>query len=106
MAIRLFALLILCSSCAARGGYIYTNVVKPFCKDMRSTKVGTKTGKGAFHQIKIPTSNVDLTTQWNSKAIGDIAKANNIETVYFCDQKVVSILGGIYKKEQIIIYGD
>jgi len=105
MAIRLLALLILCSSCTARG-YLYTSVVKPYCKDMRSTKVGTKTGKGAFYQVKIPTSNFDLTTQWNSKAIGDIARANNIETIYFCDQKLVSVLGGIYKKEQIIVYGD
>ena len=73
---------------------------------MRSTKLGTRVAKGASYQAKIPTSTVDLTAQWNSRAIGDVAKRNNLQTIYFCDQKLLSILGGIFRQEQIIVYGD
>ena len=62
--------------------------------------------KGASYRAKIPTSNFDLTAEWSSRAIGDVAKRNGIETIYFCDLKLVSVLGGIFRKEQIIVYGD
>ena len=73
---------------------------------MRNTKLGSKVAKGSSYRAKIPTTRIDLTAEWSSRAIGDIAKKNNIETIYFCDQKIVSVLGGIFRKEQVIVYGD
>ena len=102
--IKTILILLLCSSCAP--GFIYTNTVRPFCTNMRNTELGTKVAKGASYRAKVPTSSLDLTAEWSSRAIGDIAKQNNIETINFCDKKTISILGGIFRKEQMIVYGE
>ena len=102
--ILIASLSILCS-CSAQG-YLYTDVTEPECLDMRATKIGTKVGVGRTIRVEIPTTRVDVTAEWSSRAIGDAAKANDISTVYFCDKRTLSFLGGLYLKQQIIVYGD
>ncbi len=92
------------SSCAS--GIIYTDVVRPFCTDLRGTTLGTKIERGGSHRVDIPTTRIDITAEWNSSAIGDIAKRNGISTVYSCDLRTLSVLSGLYRKEEIIVYGD
>jgi len=100
---RALVALLFLTGCAP--GFLYTDIVRPECKDMRQTKIGPLLAKGGAKQIKIPTTEIDLTAEWNSKAIGDIAKANGISVVQACDERTLSILGGIWRKEEIIVYG-
>ncbi len=97
-------LLFILSSCTP--GMIYTDIITPECKDLRGTTLGSKTARGGAYRIEIPTSRIDLTAEWDSSAIGDVAKENGISTVYSCDLRTLSILSGIYRKEEIIVYGD
>ena len=101
----LVAMMLMLCSCAGKG-YIYTDVTEPECVDMRSTKIGSKVGIGRTIKVEIPTTRIDLTAEWSSRAIGDAAKANNISTIYFCDKRTLSFFGGLYLKQQIIVYGD
>jgi hypothetical protein len=87
-------------------GLIYTDVTSPLCTNMRKTSLGLKRGSGSSKQLRIPYSSFDLTSEWDSRAIGIIAKNNNLGTVKACDKRLVSVLGGIFRKSEVIIYGD
>lgn len=101
----LICFILVCNACAGHG-LIYTNVTDPECTDMRSTKVGSKVARGKTIRVEIPTSRVNLTAEWNTRAIGDVAKKNKFSKIYFCDKKTFSIFGGLYRQEEIIVYGD
>lgn len=96
--------LIALSACAP--GFIYTDIVRPECTDMRGTTLGTKEGRSGAFKVDIPTSRIEITAEKGSKSFGDIAKANNITTFYSCDERTISILGGLFRKEEMILYGD
>jgi hypothetical protein len=86
-------------------GLLYTDTIQPLCKDMRSTGLGDRVGKGDTKQITLPTTRVDLSAEWDSRAIGDIARQNGISTVYGCDSRRQSYVLGIWTQDEVIIYG-
>lgn len=87
-------------------GIIYTDTIQPLCKDVRGTTLGTQVASGSSKRIEIPTTRVDIGAEWDSRAIGDIAKAHGISTVYGCDSRRQSVLLGLWRKDEVIIYGD
>ena len=104
--VRVFlaSLLVLSSACSR--GLIYTDSISPKCKDLRGTTLGTQSVRGGSFRVAIPTSRVNLTSEWSSTAIGEVAKNYGIKTVHSCDLRTLSVLAGIFRKEEIIIYGD
>ena len=64
------------SSCAP--GFIYTDLVQPKCVDMRSTPLGQSVAKGGTYRFEIPTTRMDMSAEWNSRAIGEVAKKHGI----------------------------
>lgn len=92
-----------CAGCSP--GLLYTDIVRPECKDLRGTTLGERRAEGGTKKLEIPTGDVDITFSWDSRAIGDIAKQNGIKVVHGCDKREFSILAGIWKEESIIIYG-
>ncbi len=87
-------------------GIIYTDTIQPLCKDVRGTTLGTLTASGSSKRVEIPTTRVDIGAEWDSRAIGDIAKAHGISTVYGCDSRRQSALFGLWRKDEVIIYGE
>lgn len=87
-------------------GLLYTNTVQPLCKDARGTILGTKKGSGNSKRVEIPTTRIDLSAEWDSRAIGDIAKKHGITTVYSCDSRRRSYVLGLWRSDEVIIYGD
>ncbi len=87
-------------------GLIYTDTIQPLCKDMRGTGLGNMTGSGSSKRVELPTARVDLTAEWDSRAIGDIAREHGITTVYGCDSRRQSYVLGIWRKDEVIIYGE
>jgi hypothetical protein len=95
------------SGCSFRArGLLYTDTIQPLCKDLRATPLGLKRGDGSSKRIQIPTTRFDITAEWDSRAIGDIAKENDIETVYGCDSRIQSLLMGLWRKDTVIVYGE
>jgi hypothetical protein len=107
---RWIALLMIVLTSAGCGvisrGLLYTDTVQPLCKDLRGTILGTKVGRGNSKRIELPTTRIDVTAEWDTRAIGDIAKANGISTVYGCDSRRQSYVLGIWRKDEVIIYGE
>ncbi len=87
-------------------GIIYTDTIQPLCQDARGTMLGTQVASGSSKRVEIPTTRVDIGAEWDSRAIGDIAKAHGISTVYGCDSRRQSVLFGLWRKDEVIIYGE
>jgi hypothetical protein len=87
-------------------GIIYTDTVQPLCKDARGTELGSKRASGSSKRIEIPTTRVDIGAEWDSRAIGDIAKHHGISTVYTCETRRQSALFGLWRRDEVIIYGE
>ncbi len=87
-------------------GYIYTNIKLPLTKDLHQTPVPTpKPPSGRVLEVKEPFSGIGFYARVNSNAIGDIAKKNGMETLYFADQEIFSILG-VWTTTRTILYGE
>lgn len=87
-------------------GIIYTDTIQPLCKDLRGTTLGSKTASGSSKRVEIPTTRVDIGAEWDSRAIGDIAKEHGISTVYTCESRRQSVLFGLWRRDEVIIYGE
>jgi hypothetical protein len=87
-------------------GLVYTDTVQPLCQDLRGTTLGSKSADGSSKRIQIPTTRFDITAEWDSRAIGDIAKEHGISTVNGCDSRIQSLLMGLWRKDTVIVYGE
>ena len=86
-------------------GLVYTNVKLPLTRDLQSTPLPElPPGSDRIIEIKEPFSGLGLYARLNSNALGDIARQNGVETLYFADQEVFSILG-IWKTQRVFLYG-
>jgi hypothetical protein len=93
------ALLLLLNGCVT--GLIYTHVVEPLDLNARETSIVPESQAGDIKQMQY--SIVDV--RWDSNAIGDIAKREGIETVYFADMETFSLVLGIWRQRTVHIYG-
>jgi len=87
-------------------GFIYTNTTTPYCTDLRGTKLGSNTGTGSTKRVSIPVGQVDLTAVWSSRGLHDAALSHGLKTINACDEHMVSVLGGIWRKQEILVYGE
>ena len=105
LAFMVFAVLAGCSTWPLTG-LIYTNVRYPLTWDLHNTPVPQAIPKTArVIEIREPISRLGINARLYSNAIGDIAKAHGMKTVYFADQEKFSILG-IWTSQKVIVYGE
>ena len=87
-------------------GYIYTNIKLPLTKNLNHTPVPTPDAPtGRVLEVKEPFSGFGFYARVDSNAIGDIAKKSGMETLYFADQEIFSILG-VWTTTRTILYGE
>ncbi|MEW6743625.1 MAG: hypothetical protein AB1486_12790 [Planctomycetota bacterium] len=91
-------LLLFASGCAL----VYQETVVPLDTNFDSTPVFTDRTATAEGDVK----RIDyyLSVEWDSNAIGDIARREGFETVYYADIETVSVLG-IWNQRIVHIYG-
>lgn len=87
-------------------GIIYTDTIKPLCLNLRGKPLGSVANIGATKAIEIPTTSLDLTTQWDSRALGDIAKRTGMKSINGCDLRIESYVLGIWRRDEVIVYGE
>ena len=87
-------------------GLLYTDTTQPYCDNLRGTPLGHMTGEGSSKKVEIPTTRIDISAEWDSRAIGDIAKEHGIKTIRACDSRRQSYVLGIWREDSIIVYGD
>jgi|GEM_PF-1344029 len=87
-------------------GLVYTNVKLPLTSDLRATPLPAHPpGSDRVIEIKEPLSGLGLYARVNSNALGDIARKNGVDPLYFADQEVFGILG-IWKTRRVFLYGE
>ena len=80
-------------------GRIYTHKVEPLHSNFSETLNQRIHGDSDIKHLEYY---VDI--RWSSNAIGDIAKENGIETIYYADLETLSILG-IWNQYTVHVYG-
>ncbi len=100
---RLTVLAILGLACALNScvsGRVYTHITVPLDVNLNDTPVFNKTAsRGDTKRIRYY---VDI--EWDSNAIGDIAKRAGLTEVHYADLETLSI-AGIWTQRFVIIYG-
>ena len=86
-------------------GAVYTRVKYPLTTDLNHTPTAIDTGGGKIVRIKEPFSGYGIYAEFNSNAIGEIAKRHGLKTVYYADIERLSILG-IWRHDEIIVCGE
>ncbi len=97
-ALAAVALALLLSGCSV--GLIYTHTREPITHDTRPTKVVQTENRGDIKHIQISWIGV----AWDSAAIGDIAKKNGMNELYFADLETLRVLT-IWNQYTVHLYG-
>jgi hypothetical protein len=95
-----------CSSVAPLPGLIFTHVKYPLTWDLHNTPMPEAMPKDSkIIEIREPISGLGINARLNANAIGEIARANGMQKLYFADQERFSILG-IWTYHKVILYGE
>jgi len=86
-------------------GYVFKSIRLPYTMNLDNTPSTIFQSNGKILKIKAPFSGYNFYAEFNSNAIGDIAKKHGLNKVYFADLEIFSILG-IFKYEEVHIYGE
>ncbi len=108
--IMVFTFLIGCStpgliSEPTLSGRIFTHIKVPFTKDLNATPSGINQGSGIVVRITEPFTRYRFYTEFNSNAIGDIARHYGLKTVHYATIEYFNILG-VWRHQKIFIYGE
>ena len=77
----------------------------PYSIDLDNTPVSDASGKSTILRIREPFTDLGIYTELNSNAIGDIARKNGLEKVYFADLETFSIFS-VWRTNTLVIYGE
>lgn len=86
-------------------GRVFSYTRTPYTPDLHDTPVSGSTGKGRVIRIREPFSGYGVSAEFNSNALGDIARKNGLSKVYFADMQELNILG-IWRDRRLHIYGE
>lgn len=101
--IRFFLITLLSSLTAC--GWIYTDTIEPYCIDMEGTPVEGEGKRLSLKSVSVPRV-PGARAMWSSNAIGEIAAAHGIERVHYCDRHKFSVVGGLWYRDEIVLYGE
>lgn len=88
-------------------GLIYKKMKVPFTKKLnRTPNELVIDAKGTVTRLQEPFSGYGFYAEFDSNAIGDIARKNGLKTIYFADHERFSVLFGIWRYDRIIVYGE
>lgn len=99
---RLAVLVITALLTGCGGGFIYTHTVEPLTLDMKRTPVAETMKTGAIKHLSLRNSSISV--EWSSNAIGDVARKNGLEEVYFADLETLAVLG-VWRQRTVHVYG-
>ena len=87
-------------------GLVYTSVKLPLTLDLKATPLSNHPpDSDRIVEIKEPLTGLGMYARVSVNALGDIARQNGVEPLYFADQEVFSILG-IWKTNRVFLYGE
>ena len=103
----MFLLLSGCSSFDSVGlsGYVLTNTRRPYTEDLHDTPAILSQSDGTIIKIQEPFSGMGMYAEFNTNAIGDLAKKYNMKKVYYAELQTFDLLG-IWREKKLFLYGE
>ena len=87
-------------------GLAYTNVKLPLTLDLKATPLPNHPpDSDRIIEIKEPLTGLGMYARVSVNALGDIARQNGVDPLFFADQEVFSIMG-IWKSHRVFLYGE
>ena len=80
-------------------GCVFTSVKIPLDTNLEETKLGTKTGEATSESVL-------WLVAWGDSGTQAAALNGGITTLLHADQKIFSVLFGLYSKQTTVVYGD
>ncbi len=80
-------------------GCLYTNIRTTLDTDLNQTKLGTKTGEAELQSIL-------WMIAWGDSGVQAAANQGQLTTITHADQKLFSLLFGLYTRQATVVYGD
>jgi hypothetical protein len=93
-----------CTGCVR--GFIYTDVTVPLDTNMAATPRGGEVGESDSRQVELPVGGMRIGAEWNTRAIGDAARAQGLKRVHYADLRTVSVLGGVWLRQTAKVWGE
>ena len=84
-------------------GIVFKHIRVPLSEDLVNSPVIGEHAGGMIVQFYEPVSGFSV--EWNSNAIGDVAKRSGLKKVYFADMEIFSVLG-IWTYRKVHVYGE
>jgi len=84
-------------------GCLYVHTFQPLTQDMRRTPVSAYEKTGTIRVITWPLNNAPLVA-WGSAAVGEVAKEQGMQEVYFADLEIFSVMR-IWNEYTVHVYG-
>lgn len=103
--IALLAALAPLGGCMA--GILYTHTVVPLTTNFNRTPFvegKLETGASDVKDLRIPWP-VSADIRWHTNAIGDIAKREGIEEIYYADIEHLAVFFNIWRQDTVHVYG-
>ena len=86
-------------------GMVFTHIRVPLSEDLVNSPAMVEHTRGMIVQVKEPVSGYGFYAEWNSNAIGDVAKRSGLKKVYFADMEIFSVLG-VWTYRKVHVYGE
>jgi len=86
-------------------GYVFKFVRVPLTINLDNTPATIFQANGKIIKVESPIPGYRFYGEFNSNAIGDIAKKHGLNKVYFADMEIFSIFG-IFGYKEVHIYGE
>jgi hypothetical protein len=96
---RAFASTLLGLMSLSASACVYTDIKIPLDTNLEETKLGTKTGESTSQSVL-------WLVAWGDSGTQAAAKDGGITTILHADQKVFSVLFGLYSRRTVVVYGD
>ncbi|MCI0650519.1 MAG: TRL-like family protein [Planctomycetes bacterium] len=84
---------------ALNSGCVFVNIETPLDIDLAQTKFGTKQGEANLQSVL-------WLVAWGDAGTRAAADNGKLTTVNHADQRILSVLGGLYYRHSTIVYGD
>ncbi len=85
-------------------GYLFSYTTVPYTLDLHNTPISDTGGKGIGIRLKEPFSGYGVSSEYESGAVGEIARKNGMTEIYFADREELSIFN-VFRMRRLHIYG-
>lgn len=92
--------------CSLESGRLYTDWTQPLTTDYIATRHGSRSCELDEHHLREPFSGSGVSIDWTSEVIRRAMREAGMSEAYYADRRVISVLGGIYRRTTIVIHGD